>query len=68
MKVIPIGSFPVSLAVYNHLSKNKHLDAVCFQEPDIENTSENFWVNAIQKEGFDAFLIPLSGMEKQSKA
>ncbi|NMH89209.1 methionyl-tRNA formyltransferase [Flavivirga algicola] len=67
MKVILIGSFPVCLSVYNHLSKNKHLDAVCFQESEIQNTKENFWINAIQKEGFDSFLINTNNLNQQFK-
>ncbi len=67
MKVILIGSFPASHSVYNHLSKNKHLKAVCFQESKIQNTKENFWINAIQKEGFESFLIHSENIGKQFK-
>ncbi|AUP79273.1 methionyl-tRNA formyltransferase [Flavivirga eckloniae] len=67
MKIILIGSFPVCLPVYNHLSKNKHLDAVCFQESDVGNTKENFWINAIQKEGFDSFIIHQENISQQFK-
>ncbi|WP_299432677.1 formyltransferase family protein [uncultured Aquimarina sp.] len=57
MKIILIGSFPVCLSVYNYLSKDNCLDAVCFQELEIPNPKKNFWYTSIQKEGFDTFLI-----------
>ncbi|MDH7445464.1 methionyl-tRNA formyltransferase [Aquimarina sp. 2201CG14-23] len=57
MKIILIGSFPVCLSVYNSLSKDNHLDAVCFQESEVPNPKKNFWLTSIQKEGLDTFLI-----------
>ncbi|WP_299219386.1 formyltransferase family protein [uncultured Aquimarina sp.] len=57
MKTILIGSFPVCLSVYNSLSKDNHLEAVCFQESEVPNPKENFWFTSIQKEGLDTYLI-----------
>ncbi|WP_299312414.1 formyltransferase family protein [uncultured Aquimarina sp.] len=57
MKIILIGSFPTCLSAYNSLSKDNHLDAVCFQDSEVPNPKKNFWLTSIQKEGFDTYLI-----------
>jgi len=57
MKIILIGSFPLSISVYTYLSKGNYLDGVCFQESLIPNPTIDFWNTAIQKDGFDTFHI-----------
>ncbi len=57
MKVILIGSFPVSHQIYHYLSKNNYLHGVCFQEFEIQHTQDDFWVKSVQNEGVDTFLI-----------
>jgi len=57
MKIVLIGSFPVCLSVYNYLSTDNHLDAVCFQNSEVPNPKKNFWYTSIQKEGYETFVI-----------
>ncbi|AXT51505.1 hypothetical protein D1818_11930 [Aquimarina sp. BL5] len=68
MKIILIGSFPVCLSIYNNLSKDNHLEAVCFQESEVSNPKKNFWLTSIQKEGFDTYLINKQNINTTFKA
>lgn len=67
MKTILIGNFPVCLSVYQYLSKNDFLDAVCFQASETSNTKDDYWITTLQKEGVTTYLITSKNSTHQFK-
>ncbi len=57
MKVILIGSFPTSVAVYQQLFQMKLLQAVCFQQQDYTDPVTLYWKNGIESTNIPVFEI-----------
>ncbi len=66
MKVILLASFPVSLSVFDQLSKNNHLHAVCFEELALHNSNQDY-LNLIQKEGIPTYIVNKENISKEFK-
>ena len=66
MKIILIGSFPISITLYQHLYQNKSLHAVCIEEITIQQSNPDY-LDLIKQEGIETFVINNKNISTQFK-
>ncbi|MEW4924614.1 formyltransferase family protein [Algibacter sp. 2305UL17-15] len=67
MKTILIGSFPTCLSLFKHLTDTRQLTAVCFEASKNEAENEQFWMDSIQNEGYNSFVIDKNNIHNEFK-
>lgn len=66
MKIILIGSFPISITLYQHLYQNKSLHAVCIEEITVQQSNSDY-LDLIKQEGIETFVINNKNISTQFK-
>ena len=64
MKVVLLGSFPVSILLYETLFQQQQLCAVCFEESTLD-TSGFSYKESIEQQGLSTFVISKENIVNQ---
>lgn len=67
MKTILIGSFPTCLSLYTYLADSQQLKAVCFEASKSGATNRDFWIDSIENENYNSFVIDKNNIHTEFK-